>query len=484
MPLKNEEKEAAASRPQPEVPLRALYKKTFGAEPESVEPLKADGSARRLFRLKGGGRAVVGVFGPDKLENRAFLAFSRHFRAQRLPVPEIYGEDQDGGVYLEEDLGDTTLFEFLSANRGAEIPPAVLAAYKKVLDRLPKFQAQVKAGLDLKYCYPRPAFDRQSIMWDLNYFKYYFLKLAKIPFNEQKLEDDFAGFTDFLLEAPSDFFLYRDFQSRNIMLRGGEPWFIDYQGGRRGAAQYDLASLLYDGKADLPPETRTELRNYYLEASGAKPAEFMKYYHAFVYIRIMQAMGAYGLRGFYERKTHFLASVPYAVRNIEWLLRNAELDVKVPELTACFKRIAASSALRQFGQTRLGLTVRVMSFSYKNGVPLDDRGHGGGFIFDCRALPNPGRYPEYAQLTGRDKPVVDFLLKEPEVSKFLESVYAITDMSVENYLSRNFTSLSVAFGCTGGRHRSVFCAEALAARLKGRYGARVELTHRETGPAK
>ncbi|HAT72674.1 MAG TPA: phosphotransferase enzyme family protein [Elusimicrobia bacterium] len=480
MPLKNTEKEAAALKPQPEAPLRALYKKTFGREPEAFEPLKADGSARRLFRMKDGSRSVIGAFGPDKLENRAFLEFSRHFRAEKLPVPEIYAADQPQGVYLEEDLGSTTLFEYLGAERKeGDIPLQVMGCYKKVLEWLPRFQAQASRGLDLSFCYPRASFDRQSIMWDLNYFKYYFLKLAKIPFNEQKLEDDFVRFTDFLLEAPADYFLYRDFQSRNIMLRGGEPWFIDYQGGRRGAPHYDLASLLYDAKADLPPETRSVLRKHYLEASGQKPAEFMRHYHAFVYIRIMQAMGAYGLRGFYEGKTHFLNSVPYAVRNIEWLLRNAELEVKLPELTAAFKRIAASSYLRQFGKTRLGLTVRITSFSFKNGLPLDEKGHGGGFVFDCRALPNPGRYEAYANLTGRDKPVIDFLKKEPEVSRYLDSVFAITDMSVENYLSRNFTSLMVNFGCTGGRHRSVYCAEALAARVKAKYGARVELNHRE-----
>ena len=480
MPLKNKEKEAAELKPQPEAPLRALYKKTFGAEPASFEPLKADGSARQLFRLKDGTRSVIGAYGPDKLENRAFLEFSRHFRAGKLPVPEIYAADEAQGVYLEEDLGSTTLFEYLGAERkGAEIPAQVLAAYKKVLDCLPRFQAQAGRGLDLKFCYPRASFDRQSIMWDLNYFKYYFLKLAKIPFNEQKLEDDFVRFTDFLLEAPADSFLYRDFQSRNIMLRNGEPWFIDYQGGRKGAPHYDLASLLYDAKADLPPETRSELREHYLAAAGLDKKTFMRHYYAFVYIRIMQAMGAYGLRGFYEGKTHFLNSVPYAVRNIEWLLRHAELEVKVPELMQCFKRIAASSYLRQFGKTKLGLTVRITSFSFKNGLPLDEKGHGGGFVFDCRALPNPGRYEQYAQLTGRDKPVIDFLKKEQEMAKFLENVFAITDMSVENYLSRNFTSLMVNFGCTGGRHRSVYCAEALAARIKEKYGARVELNHRE-----
>ncbi|OGR52919.1 MAG: phosphotransferase enzyme family protein [Elusimicrobia bacterium GWA2_62_23] len=480
MPVKKTEKETAAPKLPQEAPLRALYKKTFGAEPESFEALRADGSARRLFRLGDGKRSVIGAFGPDKLENRAFLDFSRRFRAERLPVPEIYAADEAQGFYLEEDLGSTTLFEYLTAERkGGDLPPPVLEAYKKTLGWLPRFQEQVRKGMDLKACYPRAGFDRQSIMWDLNYFKYYFLKLAKIPFNEQKLEDDFARFADFLLEAPSDYFLYRDFQSRNVMLRGGEPWFIDYQGGRRGAAQYDVASLLYDAKADLAPETRSLLRKHYLEAAGLESKAFMRHYHAFVYIRIMQAMGAYGLRGFYEGKTHFLNSVPYAVKNIEWLLRNAEPGVNAPELLQCFKRIAASSYLRQFGKTKLGLTVRVMSFSFKNGLPLDEKGHGGGFVFDCRALPNPGRYEQYKQLTGLDKSVAEFLKKEPEVAKYLESVFAITDMSVENYLSRNFTSLMVNFGCTGGRHRSVYCAEALAARVKAKYGARVELLHRE-----
>ncbi|MEK7722268.1 MAG: RNase adapter RapZ [Elusimicrobiota bacterium] len=480
MPLKNKGKEAAELKSRPEALLRGLYKKTFGLEPESFEPLKADGSARRLFRLKDGNRSVIGAFGPDKLENRAFLEFSRHFRAEKLPVPEIYADDQPQGIYLEEDLGNTTLFEYLGAERkGSGIPAQVMEAYKKALEYLPRFQAQVNRGLDLQRCYPRAGFDRQSIMWDLNYFKYYFLKLAGIPFNEQKLEDDFVRFTDFLLEPPADYFLYRDFQSRNIMLRGGEPWFIDYQGGRKGAPHYDLASLLYDARADLPPETRSELRRYYLAAAGLDSKSFMRHYHAFVYVRIMQAMGAYGLRGFYEGKIQFLNSVPYAVKNIEWLLRNAELQVKAPELMQCFKRIAASSRLRQFGKPRPGLTMRITSFSFKNGLPLDEKGHGGGFVFDCRALPNPGRYEQYSQLTGKDEPVIDFLQKEPEVAKFLENVFAITDMSVENYLSRGFTSLLVNFGCTGGRHRSVYCAEALAARVKQKYDARVELAHRE-----
>jgi aminoglycoside/choline kinase family phosphotransferase len=477
MPLKNSEKEKTAPA---ETALRDLYKKTFGDAPQTLEPLKADGSARQL---RSGSRSVIGAFGPDKLENRAFLSFSAHFRKNGLPVPEIYAAAPEQNVYLEEDLGDSTLFSSLSADRSeaAGLPPRTLAVYRKVLDLLPRFQEQVARGLDLGVCYPRASFDRQSIMWDLNYFKYYFLNFAKIPFNEQKLEDDFVKFTEFLLEAPAEFFLYRDFQSRNIMLRDGEPWFIDYQGGRRGARQYDVASLLYDGKADLPPETRDELRDYYIGSSGVDRAEFMRHYPAFVYVRIMQAMGAYGRRGLYERKTHFLLSVPFAVRNIEWLLRNSELPVKLPELTACFKRIAASSYLRQFGQTRLGLTVRIGSFSYKNGVPMDERGHGGGFIFDCRALPNPHRDEALRPFTGRDKQIADYFAKEPAMTGYLGHVFALVDSSVENYLERNFTSLMVNFGCTGGKHRSVYCAEMLAARIKKKYGARVELSHRELG---
>lgn len=460
--------------------LQSLYRKAFGKVPEIFIPLRSDGSARKIYRLGNPGRIVVGIYGPDPLENRAFLEFSMYFKKHGLPVPEIYAEDTEAGVYLEEDLGDVTLFSRIEQeNKDGVLSESLSKTYRKVLDILPRFQEQVKAGMDLTHCYPRAAFDRQSIMWDLNYFKYYFLKLAPIPFNEQKLEDDFVRFADFLMEAPQDYFLYRDFQSRNIMLRDGEPWFIDYQGGRRGARHYDLASLLYDAKANLSPETRNELRDYYINAAGVDRRDFLQHYPAFVYVRIMQAMGAYGLRGFYERKPHFLKSVPFAVRNIEWLLNNTEIPEHLPELMACFRRITMSVRLRQFGNTKLGLTVRIGSFSYKNGIPLDDHGHGGGFVFDCRALPNPGRYPKYSKKDGRDKPVIEFLDKEVGVEAYLSSVYALVDASVQNYLERNFTSLMVHFGCTGGQHRSVYCAEHLAAHLRNKFGVRVELSHRE-----
>lgn len=461
--------------------LRELYERRFGAPVEEVQALKGDGSSRRVLRLSGGGRTAVGVLGPDRKENEAFLAFSRHFRAQGLPVPEIYAEDLERGAYLEEDLGDATLFDVLSTQRsGPGFPESVLELYRQAVRWLPRFQIDAAGSLDYSRCHPRESFDKRSMLWDLNYFKYYFLRLAGVPFDEQDLEDDFERLARLLLKAPREFFLYRDFQSRNIMVRERALWFIDYQGGRRGALQYDLASLLYDAKADLPPEVREELLERYLEEASARAPidreEFKRLFPAYAYIRIFQAMGAYGLRGFYERKTHFLQSIPYAVRNIEYLLRTAPLP-GLPALTATLKALVASSRLRQFGQAHLRLTVRVESFSYKDGVPSDDLGHGGGFVFDCRALPNPGRQERYAKLTGKDAPVAEYLGGEAAVKGFLEHVAELVSQSVESYRRRNFTDLLVAFGCTGGRHRSVYCAERLAERLR-RAGVAVELRHR------
>ncbi|OGS52194.1 MAG: phosphotransferase enzyme family protein, partial [Elusimicrobia bacterium RIFOXYB2_FULL_62_6] len=464
--------------------LKALFKKNFAEEAAEFTPLKGDASARRLFRIKSDKRSVIGAVGPDKLENNAFLEFSKQFRKEKMPVPEIYAEDPSKNIYLEEDLGDLTLFGFLTAERtGQDFPETALAAYKKALDWLPRFQMEAGRTLNYRHCHPRASFDRQSIMWDLNYFKYYFLRLSKIPFNEQKLEDDFNTLTAFLLEADSDYFLYRDFQSRNIMLRGGEPFFIDYQGGRKGALQYDLASLLYDAKADIPPEARQALQKYYLEKAAVDKNKFMRHFHAFVYVRIMQALGAYGLRGFYEGKAHFLQSVPYAVRNLEWLQRKAEVPVKLPELNQIFRRMVASTYLRQFGAAKPGLTVRVQSFSYRTGLPSDEKGHGGGFVFDCRSLPNPGREEKYMPLTGRDAEVISYLSNDLRVGGYLETVFKLIDGAVENYLSRNFTDLMVSFGCTGGRHRSVYCAESLTKHLQEKYKVRVELAHRELDAA-
>ncbi|MFA6583291.1 MAG: RNase adapter RapZ [Elusimicrobiaceae bacterium] len=468
--------------------VKKLFTEKFGEEIISVEPFAADGSDRKLFRIKSSSRSVIGVENGDLRENDAFLSFSRHFRSQNLPVPEIYADSFSEGCYLEQDLGPVNLYQTLSRLRtpADPFPDEVLALYRKAVQTLPRFQIAASRGLDYSKCYPRAAFDRQSMMWDLNYFKYYFLRLAKVRFSEQPLEDDFNKFADFLLEAPRDFFLYRDFQSRNIMVQNGELSFIDYQGGRKGALQYDIASLLFDAKADIPFEIREGLLDLYLDAVSSfikvDREDFLARYYGYAYIRIMQAMGAYGLRGFYEKKAHFLQSIPYAVKNLEYLLNKAALPLDIPELQSVWRQLAGSTYLRQFGAAKPSLVVRVQSFSFRmGGVPLDESGHGGGYVFDCRALPNPGRYAQYATLTGRDAPVIGFLEKEAEVARFLESVYALVDQSLENYRTRNFTSLTVSFGCTGGRHRSVYCAESLAKHLRAKYNAEVELIHNIIG---
>ena len=400
------------------------------------------------------------------------------------PVPEIYAQDLDHGAYVEEDLGDTSLFEFLSQHRsGEQIDAPVVDAYRKVIATLPRFQVEAGRDLNYKVCYPRGSFDRQSISWDLNYFKYYFLRLAGIPFSEQALEDDFSRLTKFLLSAGRDYFLYRDFQSRNIMLRDGQPYFLDYQGGRKGALQYDVASLLFDAKADLPPDLRQQLLDHYLDALGGfvevKRETFLQYYYAFVYIRIMQALGAYGFRGFYERKVHFLQSVPYALKNLRWLLHNVTLPIALPTLTAAFHSMLASEKLQGLASDADNLIVRIVSFSFHRGLPKDESGNGGGFVFDGRSLPNPGREERFKVLTGRDAPVIEYLNQQESVHQFLASVMSLVDASVRNYQSRGFKNLMVSFGCTGGQHRSVYLAEQVAKRLQGRNGIEVVLQHRE-----
>jgi aminoglycoside/choline kinase family phosphotransferase len=464
--------------------LKRLFKEHFRVPVEHIQPLQGQLSAsgRNIIRLSAGNRTAVGILYGVREENAAFLAFSKHFRKHGLPVPEIYAEALDEGAYIEQDLGDTTLFEMLSKNRNGErIAPEVIEAYRKVVAVLPRFQ--VKAGRDLDYsiCYPRSSFDRLSINWDLNYFKYYFLRLAAIPFNEQALEDDFTQLTDFLLTAPSDYFLYRDFQSRNVMLVDGQPYFVDYQGGRKGALQYDIASLLYDAKADLPPQVRQQLLDDYLDALegfvGLDRQAFLQHYYAYVYVRIMQALGAYGFRGFYERRAHFLQSVPYALKNLRWLLHNAKLPVELPTLMGAFQSMLASEKLLGLAAEANNLVVHVYSFSFHRGLPQDESGNGGGFVFDGRSLPNPGREERFKALTGKDAPVIDYLNQQEGVHQFLASVMSLTDASINNYRQRGFKSLMVSFGCTGGQHRSVYLAEQFAKRLRGRNGLQVEVRH-------
>ena len=476
--------------------LRHLFEQHFRSPVEHVQPLQGGlgGSGRSIFRLVGEKTSAIGVLYSVREENAAFLEFSRHFLRHGLPVPQIYGEDLERGAYLEEDLGDTTLFDFLSRNRsGDEVAPAVTEAYRQVVGLLPRFQIEAGRDLNYKICYPRGSFDRQSIAWDLNYFKYYFLRLSGIPFNEQALELDFGRLTRFLLTAPREYFLYRDFQSRNVMLRNGKPFFLDYQGGRRGALQYDIASLLYDAKADLPPEMRQRLLDHYFASlrrfTDITLEAFMEHYYAFVYVRIMQALGAYGFRGFYERKPHFLQSVPYALKNLGWLLNNVELPVALPALLGAFQNMLSSPKLlglalpgaeqpRRPDAPPATLTVRIFSFSFHQGAPpRDETGNGGGFVFDARGIPNPGREERFKNLSGKDAPVIEYLEQQESAHQFLDNVTALVDASVKNYQSRGFSNLMVSFGCTGGQHRSVYLAEHLAGHLRRRPGVDVVVRH-------
>ncbi|HEY3627706.1 MAG TPA: RNase adapter RapZ [Terracidiphilus sp.] len=466
--------------------LKRLFEQHFHFPAEQIRPLQGQlgGSGRAIVRLAGGGSSAIGIVYPVREENVAFLEFSKHFRRHGLPVPQIYAEDLAQGAYLEEDLGDVTLFDFLGKHRSGDVIDAAgVEAYRKVVATLPRFQVEAGRDLNYKVCYPRGSFDRQSISWDLNYFKYYFLRLAGIPFSEQALENDFARLTRFLLAAPHDYFLYRDFQSRNVMLRDGEPFFLDYQGGRKGALQYDIASLLYDGKADLPSELRQELLDYYLERLAAylpvDRAAFMEHYYAFVYIRIMQALGAYGFRGFYERKAHFLQSVPFALKNLRWLAHNVNLPVALPALMQAFQGMLGSEKLMSLASSADVLTVRIFSFSFHRHMPTDESGNGGGFVFDARSLPNPGREERFKQLTGKDAPVIEYLNQQESVHQFLSNVLSLVDATVKSYQGRGFRNLMVSFGCTGGQHRSVFLAEQLARHLRAASGVEVTVRHVE-----
>jgi aminoglycoside/choline kinase family phosphotransferase len=467
--------------------LHKLFEAHFHVPAKHAIPLQGElgGSGRKIIRLSNDRATAIGILYGIREENLAFLEFSRHFAKLGLPVPQIYGEDLAHGAYLEEDLGDTTLFQYLARNRSAEkVAEPVAEAYRKVVALLPRFQVEAGRGLDYTACYPIASFDRQSVAWDLNYFKYYFLRLAGISFNEQALENDFSRLSDFLMSADRDYFMYRDFQSRNIMLRDDQPFFVDYQGGRKGALQYDIASLLFDSKADLPPDLRQDLLEHYLNALSryvkVDREAFLRHYYAYVYVRLMQAMGAYGFRGFYERKTHFLQSVPYALKNLRWLLHHAELPIALPALMAAFQDMLASDKLRSLAHDAEGMSVRIFSFSFhRDGLPKDDTGHGGGFVFDGRSLPNPGREERFKPLTGKDAPVIEYLQQQESVHQYLASVMSLVDSSIASYRKRGFKNLMVSFGCTGGQHRSVFLAEQLAKHLRATNGVEVAVRHIE-----
>ncbi|MEL7120985.1 MAG: RNase adapter RapZ [Bacteroidota bacterium] len=465
--------------------LADLFEEWSGTSPDLILPLAPSASDRVYYRLQKGEKSAVGTFSPNEKENKAFLSFARHFHGKNLPVPEIFVERLDSNVYLQEDLGFTTLYSYL-LQKGDYFPDYLINIYKKVVIKLAELQIEGGKGLDYSLCFPREHFDKQSMLWDFNYFKYYFLRPAQVDYDEEALEVDFHNFANYLLEADSDYFMFRDFQTRNIMIRSGEPYFIDFQGGRRGALQYDLASLLYQAKANIPPDIRLDLLNTYLDAVDAylkiDRKQFIAYYYGFVLMRCVQVLGAYGFRGLYERKEHFLKSIPFALRNVKWLFENVAFDVAFPELKRCLQYLIDSKRFEPFdkikGSSSL-LTLTINSFSYKREIPGDSSGNGGGFIFDCRFIHNPGRYEPYKKLTGRDEPVINFLKHHSKMGEFLNNVFRIVDEAVENYIDRSFTHLMVNFGCTGGQHRSVYAADSLAKHIKEKYGVNIKLNHIE-----
>jgi aminoglycoside/choline kinase family phosphotransferase len=464
--------------------LQSLFEKWANEQGIEILPLPQAGSYRRYYRLTGQHKHAIGVYSPDKSETRAFIEFTHHFRQLGLHVPTIYAADLSKDCYLISDLGDVSLLDHLEKNRVNGIPSKeTYDYYRQAIAELPRFQVDACKDFNFSVCYPSSTFDGRSMRWDLNYFKYYFLRLLKIPFNEAALEDDFDRLILYLLQSGNQYFMYRDFQARNIMLHEGKPWFIDYQGGRRGPLQYDLASLLFQVKASLPYDFREEMLHWYLENLKKyiqiDEKKFVNDYYGFVLIRLLQAMGAYGFRGYFERRAHFLQSIPFAVENLRWLLANVKFRVEMPELMKALAEIAKTEITLPDLSEAGTLNVSVNSFSFKNGPPPDYSGNGGGFIFDCRALPNPGRYDHYKKFTGLDDLVIQYLDREPAVAKFLKNAYKIVDQSIVEYQRRGFSHLQVNFGCTGGQHRSVFCASRLAAYLEENYSIKVTVFHQE-----
>ncbi|MDH3268375.1 MAG: phosphotransferase, partial [Ignavibacteria bacterium] len=403
--------------------LKILYKQWAKEEALKIVPLAQSGSYRKYFRMIGKEKTSIGVFNPDKIENTAFISFTKHFIKKGLNVPRLYSHQLKENIYLIEDLGDTTLYSLVEKqNEKAKLTEETLNFYKDALNHLVRFQLEGGKGLDYSVCYPRAKFDKQSIMWDLNYFKYYFLKLAKIPFDEQKLENDFRNFSELLLSADTKYFMYRDFQSRNILVRNDQLYFIDYQGGRKGALQYDVASLLFQAKVNLKQDIREKLLSHYMveiqKRIKVNGKDFKKYYYNYVLIRLLQTLGAYGFRGYFENKSHFLLSIPYALKNLKWLSDINLLPKKLPELNRVLDSILENEEIKNLGikSSDKKLKVTISSFSYKEGVPKDYSGNGGGFVFDCRSLENPGRYPEYVNRSGLDEDVILFLKDKADVS--------------------------------------------------------------------
>lgn len=469
--------------------IRETFKKWYGKKADFILKLPQTASYREYYRVSYNNHTVIGVINEDRKENEAFLSFTKTFNNLNLNVPRILYEDLNKDIYLLNDLGDTTLYSVIHSNKhDYNSAPQLIELYKRSLEQLLKFQITADKAINYNFCYPRAKFDRQSIVWDLNYFKYDFLKLGRIPFDEQLLENDFKKFADFVSSINTDYFLYRDFQSRNIMIKDEQLFFIDYQGGRKGALQYDVASLLYDAKAEIPQYLREELLNHYLDKLesdyGLSRNEFMKSFYAFVLLRIMQAMGAYGFRGLFEKKVHLIKSILPARKNLKYLLETGKLDFDIPHLHEVFRNIISSDEFNIYEERFLPnekLSVTITSFSYKREIPIDLADNGGGFVFDCRGLNNPGRHLEYKLLNGRDPEVIRFLKDNSNADEFMTNAIQLVDSTIEKYLELGFKNLMVNFGCTGGQHRSVYCADKLYTYLKDKYDINVFLSHIEQG---
>ena len=470
--------------------LQSLFADVTGCTCERTEALPASASPRRYYRLSGGGTTLVGVVGTSVEENRAFTTLARHFRGKGLNVPAVLAQSGDGYAYLQEDLGGTVLFDCVAEGRRSGIYSAgETALLKRTVSALPRIQFLGGEGLDWSVCYPQEAFDGQMLDFDLNYFKYCFLKPSELEFNEISLQKDFEKLKgDLLRECTDNTFLYRDFQARNVMIRDGEPWFIDFQGGRRGPIYYDVASFIWQARSRFPRELKESLIDSYLEALREfRPTDgktFREHLRIFVLFRTLQVLGAYGFRGYFERKPHFIASIPLALANLRDLLQ--EPFDAYPYLGDVLARLAGEETHARpapdsaDSAEKSPLEVTVFSFSYKKGIPEDNSGNGGGYVFDCRAIHNPGRYEAYKTLCGTDEPVIRFLEDNGEATVFLESVYRLVDAHVNRYLERGFSHLQIAFGCTGGQHRSVYCAEHTAAHLADKFrNIRIIIRHRE-----
>jgi len=466
--------------------IQSLYNKwTKGEDPVSIDVLPQSGSERRYFRLYSKKGSVIGSYGANIQENESFFYFSNHFSKKDLAVPKIFTISNDRMHYLQEDFGDTSLLNRLEAE---EYTSEVYELFKKSLESLAQLQVKGDQDFDYSKCLTNSAFGKQAIIADLLYFKYYFLDALRKPYDKQKLIADFDALSIYLSETAYHFFMFRDFQSRNIFIKeDNSVHFIDYQGGMKGAPQYDVASLLWQARANLPEEWKNKLLQDYINAFEkilGQPIDkniFLNQYNGYVLIRLLQVLGAYGFRGLFERKAQFLTSIPLALNNLKDFLGNHPIGISVPEFSKVLDLCISDEIIEQFTPTQATeqtpLQVFINSFSYRNQIPEDNSGNGGGFVFDCRGILNPGRIENMKTKTGRDKEVKDFLEQQTNMPNFLNSVFDIIDITVEEYIKRDFESLMISFGCTGGQHRSVYAADALSRHLKNKFKVKIELRH-------